>query len=271
MERTVHYRLFECLMRFAAGSLLLGGLLMIAGCRSSSVQSEEQQAQDRMASLRADFKQVLDQGVNRYHFDDWVGGLSLRAVINRRNEVVSCTAEALPDYPLQRFPDNRKLAPLLEEICWNMVFPRVGPQLFSNDPGENLQVVIPMVFSPPRSRPMEEQRVRATVREYRDQERYLWRQLFVGERLDSIGIARFHGVVSEQGQIARCQVEWVAIDERLPDFKPDSGLVQRLEARCATLDLQQMSVFLTSLPVGQRFLFELEYTPWKTWSKHSFQ
>lgn len=263
MERAVHPPRLAYLMKPALGGLLLAGLLFGGGCQGTSVQTPEQQAAKQMASFLSSFEQVLKQGVNRYNVDDRVGGLALRAVIDRRNAIVGCTAEPLPDYPLERFPDNRQLAPLLEGVCWNMVFPRAGPQLFSGAPGGNLQVVLPVVFPRPKSRPMEEQRVRATVRGYNVQEQYLWQQLFAQEHMDSIGIARLRVRANGQEQVADCQVELAAIDERVDDFRQDPDLRQRLEARCATLDLQQMSVFLVSRPEGQSFLVELEYTPWK--------
>lgn len=263
MERTVHHRSFECLPRLVAGGLLLAGLLLGAGCQGTSAPTPEQQAAKQMAGFVSSFERVLNQGVNRYNVDDWVGGLALHAVIDRRNAVVGCSAEALPDYPLQRFPDNRRLAPLLESICWNMVFPRAGAQLFSSAPGDDLQVVLPVVFPQPKSRPMEEQKIRATVRGYALQEQYLWHRLFAQESLDSIGTARIRARANEQGQVVDCQVELVAIDGREEDFRQDPGLRQRLEARCMTLDPQRMSVFLVLRPTQEQFRVELEYSPWK--------
>ncbi|NBF06245.1 hypothetical protein GV819_28590 [Pseudomonas sp. Fl5BN2] len=261
----MHHPLSMPLWRPHLSALLLGGLLLMGGCKtlSPAPDTPESRAASLRSSFLASFNHVLGQGVRRVNLDGWVGGVSLRTVINRQNQVVSCIAEALPEYPLERFPDNRQLVSLMEKLCWDTVFPRVEPMLFASVSGAVMEVVVPLVFSRPGKMPTEEQKVRETVREYNAREEYFWQQLFVGATLDSIGSARISGAANAQGQVQRCQVELTANPMRLADFKPDPGLAQRLQSACANLDLRQMPGFFIAEPMGGRFLLELDYSPWK--------
>ncbi len=251
------------LTRAVPAALMLTGLLALAACNTAAPETPEQQQQRRYQRFVDDFRQVLEPGVRSADLDGWSGGVSLRAVIDPLNRMVACSTEALPEYPLPRYPDNRPLAAAVERICWDSVFPRAEPELFSGQPAANLEVVLPVVVTRPGRLPAEEQKIRETVREYKAQEQYFWRQLFAAETLDSLGSARIEGHANAQGQVQACQVRLSAIAARASDFKPDPERVQRLQERCAALDIRQMPGFFASETVGDRFLVELQYSPWR--------
>lgn len=244
-------------------TLMLAGLLALGACKTAAPETPEQQQQRRYERFVDDFRLVLDQGVRNADLDGWSGGVALRAVIDPLNRMVACSTEALPEYPLPRYPDNRLLASAVERVCWDSIFPRAEPQLFSGLPAANLEVVLPVVVTRPGRLPAEEQKIRETVREYKAQEQYFWQQLFAEETFDSLGSARIEGHANAQGQVQGCQVRLSAIAARASDFKPDPERVQRLQERCAALDVRQMPGFFASETVGDRFLVELQYSPWR--------
>lgn len=251
------------LTRAVLATLMLAGLLALGACKTAAPETPEQQQQRRYEHFLDAFRLVLDQGVRNADLDGWSGGVSLRAVIDPLNRMVACSTEALPEYPLPRYPDNRLLAAAVERVCWDSVFPRAEPALFSGLPAANLEVVLPVVVTRPGRLPAEEQKIRETVREYKAQEQYFWQHLFAEETLDSLGSARIEGHANAQGQVQGCQVRLSAIAARASDFKPDPERVQRLQERCAALDVRQMPGFFASETVGDRFLVELQYSPWR--------
>ncbi|MGC5702658.1 hypothetical protein J4P02_20865 [Pseudomonas sp. NFXW11] len=255
----MRYPFSTCPARYTLGALLLG-VTLVAGCRSTPPESPEQRRHHQYVDA---VSQVLNQQVRRVNLDGWAGGLTLHALINRRNELVGCSTEALAQYPVQNYPDNRLLASVVQRICWDTVFPRAAPELFSGASQEPLDVRVALVFSRPGRLPPEAQKVRETVREYNAREAFIWRRLFAEERLESIGQARVQGTANAQGQVQGCQVQLTAIPERAADFRPDPELVQRLQSRCAQLDARQLPGFFASETVGDSFLVELQYTPWK--------
>lgn len=114
--------------RRIAGQYTVSGLLWIAvltvpGCKAYSP--------DALPSSEAEFHQ-MDWPLFTRTFQQVLRRDSLRATqFNRKNQVVSCTARAIPDSPPQPGSSASKLEEMVRAVCWNTVFPMLPATVFN--------------------------------------------------------------------------------------------------------------------------------------------
>jgi len=249
----------------ALRAVLLGVVFSLPGCAPTHAppKTDAQLAAYFRQTTLYQFNAVLAQATQAANRDDWVGELTVRVRINRKNELLGCTAEADPKIAPERFPDNAKLAALIENVCWNIILPSAEPSMFTSATAEELEIVQLLIFPDPSQVPEADRPRLAQKRLETQQSDAFWQQTFAGESIDSIGEATFRGWVDPQGNVLDCLAEIDLSLLRPQAFKPDPDLQRRLTERCKKMDMRQVSGFTLPKHEPTDFFVRVEYTPWK--------
>jgi len=249
--------------------LLLSIVLSLVGCDAThpSPKTDVQRAAYFRQTTLYQFNAVLARAAQAANRHDWIGEQTLRVKINRKNELLSCTAEADPKLPPGRFPDNAKLAALVEKVCWDIILPSAGAETFASATAEEVELVQLLIFSSPSQIPESDRLRHRQARVEMEQSDFVWQQTFAQESLDSIGVATFRGWADPQGRVLDCLAELDLSFLQPEAFKPDPDLQRRLTERCKKMDMGRVAGFTIPRNYPTEFYITVEYTPWKGGSK----
>lgn len=261
------HTLTRTVLRGALRPLLLGGVLALVGCqlhstaRKAPVPLTEQQqlALEKRVFIR-NMKRVLRRDVISANAELWQGGLQLVIQLDRQSRVLECSTRPIADYPLSKYPDNARLAPLLEHLCWTSVLPQVPGHLY--DSKGTTMVVAPLIFDLSKASERDLQQIGMVSLQYQQRE-FLWQRMFAGQGIDSTGVARLQIQADVQGQVQQCLVNLERHALRRSEFKIDSDLQNRLIQACTQLDLRQMPGFQLDPSGVARLDLSIEYSPGK--------
>ena len=245
--------------------LFLIALAALAGCQSKPPRFTDPAQTQRLEQFKADFQTVLQHNLGIANQQGLIGAVKLKVTLNTEGQPTHC--EAVPvnfkyadrlKAPYQSVSSSRAVMALVEHECWNMLYPKVPTELFS-DKGE-VKLVAPLALMPASPLAAEHRTAGLT----RNAQREFFSQQVVGKvPTDSIGVASFRFKAGSRGDVEGCLVNLYPAPARPDAFKLDTGLQERLGAECKALDLRKMPGFvLDEEGVAQGYV-TVEYTPWK--------
>lgn len=255
--------------RRIAGQYTVSGLLWIAvltvpGCKAYSPDalpsSEAEFHQMDWPLFTRTFQQVLRRDSLRANQEKWVGSVELATQFNRKNQVVSCTARAIPDSPPQPGSSASKLEEMVRAVCWNTVFPMLPATVF-NVSGL-FTVSQTLVFPRLELEPEQSKKLDLNAEQYA-RGHYFWEHTLANLPVDGVGVASFRVKADPQGRVQECKVSLREVSYRAESFKPDKQLRERATRLCEWMNLLQMPGFVLidgKLPTVSATVL---YTPWK--------
>lgn len=231
--------------------------LTLAGCKARAVPDAQPPATGIFAKH---MQQALIQTIATTDSGRHVGVVRLRITLDANSAPIACKAQPSPGQekllpagvPLSNF---KALARLVEAQCWKTIYPRVPAALYGAK--DTVDVIAPLVVMLPAADP-------ASLRGQANAQRaFFWQHLLRDQPVTSVGNVSVYYQGNAQGKVEQCLVQIHPHPLRPADFRLDSELQARLNARCLATNLSLLPGYSANANGVAEGYSELEYAPWR--------